>query len=169
MEKHPENAAELRKVYLVTPLCAGGELMQLLERKKCFTEDETRHIICSSPDAVVSLHNGGNVILHGKPTSQPSAKQHRPQDGEDGEQRTDITAESSEEDPVKVEVPISVEEPGASRLSFTASAIRGTEERRGKKRKEEERRGKKRKEGKEEERRAVLMTDGSEGGWVLTG
>ncbi|XP_076584898.1 serine/threonine-protein kinase 33 isoform X1 [Chaetodon auriga] len=41
---------------LVTELCTGGELKQLLQRKKFFTEDETRHIISSLADAVVYLH-----------------------------------------------------------------------------------------------------------------
>lgn len=50
-------------IYLVTELCAGGELTQLLKRKKFFTEDETRHIICSLADAVAYLHKRGNVIL----------------------------------------------------------------------------------------------------------
>ncbi|XP_039991122.1 serine/threonine-protein kinase 33 [Xiphias gladius] len=45
-----------RMMYLVTELCAGGELMQLLQQKTFFTEDETRHIICSLADAVVYLH-----------------------------------------------------------------------------------------------------------------
>ncbi|XP_038558019.1 serine/threonine-protein kinase 33 isoform X2 [Micropterus salmoides] len=45
-----------RTTYLVTELCVGGELKQLLQRKKFFTEDETRHIICSLADAVVYLH-----------------------------------------------------------------------------------------------------------------
>uniref|UniRef100_A0A8D3BK58 non-specific serine/threonine protein kinase n=2 Tax=Scophthalmus maximus TaxID=52904 RepID=A0A8D3BK58_SCOMX len=45
-----------RTTYLVTELCAGGELKQLLLRKKFFTEDETRHIISTLADAVVYLH-----------------------------------------------------------------------------------------------------------------
>ncbi|XP_019131941.1 serine/threonine-protein kinase 33 isoform X2 [Larimichthys crocea] len=45
-----------KMIYLVTELCVGGELKQLLRRKKFFTEDETRHIICSLADAVVYLH-----------------------------------------------------------------------------------------------------------------
>ncbi|XP_070688144.1 serine/threonine-protein kinase 33 [Pempheris klunzingeri] len=45
-----------KMTYLVTELCVGGELKQLLQRKKFFTEDETRHIICSLADAVVYLH-----------------------------------------------------------------------------------------------------------------
>ncbi|XP_068452163.1 serine/threonine-protein kinase 33 isoform X2 [Clinocottus analis] len=44
------------RTYLVTELCVGGELKQLLQRKKFLTEDETRHIICSLADAVVYLH-----------------------------------------------------------------------------------------------------------------
>lgn len=50
-------------IYLVTELCVGGELKQLLRRKKFFTEDETRHIICSLADAVVYLHKRGSVPL----------------------------------------------------------------------------------------------------------
>uniref|UniRef100_A0A8C2XMM5 Serine/threonine kinase 33 n=1 Tax=Cyclopterus lumpus TaxID=8103 RepID=A0A8C2XMM5_CYCLU len=42
--------------YLVTELCVGGELKQLLQRKRFLTEDETRHIIRSLADAVVYLH-----------------------------------------------------------------------------------------------------------------
>lgn len=49
--------------YLVTELCVGGELKQLLRQKKFFTEDETRHVISSLADAVVYLHKRGNVIL----------------------------------------------------------------------------------------------------------
>ncbi|KAM9366983.1 serine/threonine-protein kinase 33 [Symphorus nematophorus] len=44
-----------KMMYLVTELCLGGELKQLLQRKKFFTEDETRHIIYSLADAVVYL------------------------------------------------------------------------------------------------------------------
>ncbi|GAA6233658.1 serine/threonine-protein kinase 33 [Lates japonicus] len=51
-----------RMIYLVTELCAGGELTQLLKRKKFFTEDETRHIICSLADAVAYLHK--RDIMH---------------------------------------------------------------------------------------------------------
>ncbi|XP_029001310.1 serine/threonine-protein kinase 33 isoform X2 [Betta splendens] len=43
-------------IYLVTELCTGGELNQLLRQKKYFTEDETRHIIRSLAEAVVYLH-----------------------------------------------------------------------------------------------------------------
>ncbi len=49
--------------YLVTELCVGGELKQLLQRKTFFTEDETRHIIHTLADAVVYLHKRGNAIL----------------------------------------------------------------------------------------------------------
>ncbi|XP_054473820.1 serine/threonine-protein kinase 33 isoform X2 [Anoplopoma fimbria] len=45
-----------KMTYLVTELCVGGELKQLLQRKKFLTEDETRHIIHSLADAVVYLH-----------------------------------------------------------------------------------------------------------------
>ncbi|XP_054588024.2 serine/threonine-protein kinase 33 isoform X2 [Nothobranchius furzeri] len=43
-------------IYLVTELCKGGDLKQLLQQKKSFTEDETRKIIFSLADAVVYLH-----------------------------------------------------------------------------------------------------------------
>lgn len=56
-------SACFQMIYLVTELCVGGELKQLLRRKKFFTEDETRHIICSLADAVVYLHKRGNVPL----------------------------------------------------------------------------------------------------------
>uniref|UniRef100_A0AAQ5XQJ0 non-specific serine/threonine protein kinase n=1 Tax=Amphiprion ocellaris TaxID=80972 RepID=A0AAQ5XQJ0_AMPOC len=49
-------------IYLVTELCKGGDLRQLLQRKKFFTEDETRNIICSLADAVVYLHK--RVTVH---------------------------------------------------------------------------------------------------------
>ncbi|XP_028258058.1 serine/threonine-protein kinase 33 [Parambassis ranga] len=45
-----------KMMYLVTELCEGGELKQLLEQKKYFTEDETRSVIHSIADAVVYLH-----------------------------------------------------------------------------------------------------------------
>ncbi|KAF3832680.1 hypothetical protein F7725_026345 [Dissostichus mawsoni] len=45
-----------KMTYFVTELCVGGDLKQLLQRKKFLTEDETRHIICSLADAVVYLH-----------------------------------------------------------------------------------------------------------------
>ncbi|XP_074522755.1 serine/threonine-protein kinase 33 isoform X2 [Halichoeres trimaculatus] len=45
-----------KMTYLVTELCVGGDLKQLLKQKKFFTEDETRHIILSLADAVVYLH-----------------------------------------------------------------------------------------------------------------
>lgn len=48
-------------MYLVTELCEGGELKQLLEQKKYFTEDETRSVMHSIADAVVYLHKRGNV------------------------------------------------------------------------------------------------------------
>lgn len=43
-------------IYLVTELCVGGELKQLLLQRKFFTEDETKHIICCLADAVDYLH-----------------------------------------------------------------------------------------------------------------
>ncbi|KAF7658386.1 hypothetical protein LDENG_00013890 [Lucifuga dentata] len=44
------------RMYLVTELCDGGNLKELLQRKKFVTEDETRHIIRSLADAIVYLH-----------------------------------------------------------------------------------------------------------------
>ncbi|XP_012728520.2 serine/threonine-protein kinase 33 isoform X1 [Fundulus heteroclitus] len=44
------------KICLVTELCQGGSLEQLLRQKRFFTEDETREIICCLADAVVYLH-----------------------------------------------------------------------------------------------------------------
>ncbi|KAM3625050.1 uncharacterized protein V6R79_006263 [Siganus canaliculatus] len=51
-----------KMIYLVTELCVGGNLKQLLKQKKLFTEDETRHIISSLADAVVYLHKRN--IMH---------------------------------------------------------------------------------------------------------
>ncbi|XP_042343614.1 serine/threonine-protein kinase 33 [Plectropomus leopardus] len=45
-----------KKTYLVTELCSGGELRQLLQRKKFLTEEKTKHIIRSLADAIVYLH-----------------------------------------------------------------------------------------------------------------
>lgn len=50
-------------MYLVTELCDGGELRQLLHQKGFFTEDETKHIICSLADAVAYLHKRSKVTL----------------------------------------------------------------------------------------------------------
>ncbi|CAK6954759.1 LOW QUALITY PROTEIN: serine/threonine-protein kinase 33 [Scomber scombrus] len=54
---HLEESYETAKMtYLVTELCDGGELKELLLKKMFFTEDETRHIIRSLADAIVYLH-----------------------------------------------------------------------------------------------------------------
>ncbi|CAF99648.1 unnamed protein product, partial [Tetraodon nigroviridis] len=45
-----------KMIYLVTELCVGGELKQLLLQKKFFSEDETKHIICCLADAVDYLY-----------------------------------------------------------------------------------------------------------------
>ncbi|KAM6980637.1 serine/threonine-protein kinase 33, partial [Aplochiton taeniatus] len=45
-----------KRMYLVTELCEGGELKELLQNKKRFTEEETRHIIRSLAEAIVYLH-----------------------------------------------------------------------------------------------------------------
>ncbi|KAM6943105.1 serine/threonine-protein kinase 33 [Xenentodon cancila] len=44
------------RIYLVSELCKGGDLRQLLDKKKFFTEDETRKIIFCLADAVAYLH-----------------------------------------------------------------------------------------------------------------
>ncbi|XP_024858279.1 serine/threonine-protein kinase 33 isoform X2 [Kryptolebias marmoratus] len=49
-------------IYLVTELCEGGDLKQLLQQKNVFTEDETRKIIFCLADAVAYLHKSG--IIH---------------------------------------------------------------------------------------------------------
>ena len=49
-------------MYLVTELCDGGELKELLKKKKCFTEEETRHVIRSLAQAIVYLHKKGSDI-----------------------------------------------------------------------------------------------------------
>uniref|UniRef100_A0A3P9KQC0 Serine/threonine kinase 33 n=1 Tax=Oryzias latipes TaxID=8090 RepID=A0A3P9KQC0_ORYLA len=45
-----------KMMYLVTELCEGGDLKQLLQQKKFFTENETRKIINCLADAVTYLH-----------------------------------------------------------------------------------------------------------------
>ncbi|KAM4630471.1 serine/threonine-protein kinase 33 [Polymixia lowei] len=45
-----------KRMYLVTELCDGGELKELLQKNKRFTEEETRHIISSLAEAIVYLH-----------------------------------------------------------------------------------------------------------------
>ncbi|RVE74496.1 hypothetical protein OJAV_G00022620 [Oryzias javanicus] len=45
-----------KMMYLVTELCEGGDLKQLLQQKKSLTEDETRKIIHCLADAVTYLH-----------------------------------------------------------------------------------------------------------------
>ncbi|XP_029623623.1 serine/threonine-protein kinase 33-like isoform X3 [Salmo trutta] len=54
---HLEEVFETQKrMYLVTELCEGGELKELLQKNTCFTEEETRHIINSLAEAIVYLH-----------------------------------------------------------------------------------------------------------------
>ncbi|KAK0140240.1 Serine/threonine-protein kinase 33 [Merluccius polli] len=43
-------------MYLVTELCDGGDLKELLQEKTCFTEEESRHIITNLARAIVYLH-----------------------------------------------------------------------------------------------------------------
>ncbi|XP_030621003.1 serine/threonine-protein kinase 33 [Chanos chanos] len=45
-----------KRMYLVTELCEGGELKELLQKNKYFTEEETRHIIRSLAEAIAYLH-----------------------------------------------------------------------------------------------------------------
>eukprot|EP00064_Thunnus_orientalis_P001001 superscaffoldBa00000061_g1002 len=60
---HLKESYETAKMtYLVTELCVGGELKELLQRKMFFTEDETRHIIHSLADAIVYLHKRGDRL-----------------------------------------------------------------------------------------------------------
>nr|XP_029511319.1 serine/threonine-protein kinase 33-like isoform X1 [Oncorhynchus nerka]XP_029511320.1 serine/threonine-protein kinase 33-like isoform X1 [Oncorhynchus nerka] len=54
---HLEEVFETQKrMYLVTELCEGGELKELLQKNTRFTEEETRHIINSLAEAIVYLH-----------------------------------------------------------------------------------------------------------------
>lgn len=48
-------------MYLVTELCEGGDLKDFLQKKKHFTEEETRHIIKSLLEAIVYLHKKGDT------------------------------------------------------------------------------------------------------------
>lgn len=51
----------VQRMYLVTELCEGGELKELLQKNTRFTEEETRHIIYSLAEAIVYLHKKGNM------------------------------------------------------------------------------------------------------------
>ncbi|XP_012580713.1 PREDICTED: serine/threonine-protein kinase 33 [Condylura cristata] len=51
-----------RKMYLVMELCEDGELKEILDRKKYFSENETRWIIQSLASAIAYLHS--NDIVH---------------------------------------------------------------------------------------------------------
>uniref|UniRef100_A0A8C7CZC4 non-specific serine/threonine protein kinase n=1 Tax=Oncorhynchus kisutch TaxID=8019 RepID=A0A8C7CZC4_ONCKI len=54
---HLEEVFETQKrMDLVTELCEGGELKELLQKNTRFTEEETRHIINSLAEAIVYLH-----------------------------------------------------------------------------------------------------------------
>lgn len=53
--------AVLQRMYLVTELCEGGDLKDLLQKKKHFSEEETRHIIKSLLEAIVYLHKKGET------------------------------------------------------------------------------------------------------------
>ena len=48
-------------MYLVTELCDGGDLKELLLKKSCFTEEESRNIITNLAQAIVYLHKKGTV------------------------------------------------------------------------------------------------------------
>ncbi|XP_069479814.1 serine/threonine-protein kinase 33 isoform X2 [Ambystoma mexicanum] len=45
-----------KRMYLVMELCEGGELKEILQRKKHFSESETRYIIHSLASAIAYLH-----------------------------------------------------------------------------------------------------------------
>ncbi|KAM9302111.1 serine/threonine-protein kinase 33 [Gastrophryne carolinensis] len=45
-----------KRMYLVMELCEGGELREILQRRKRFSEKETRHIIQSLASAIAYLH-----------------------------------------------------------------------------------------------------------------
>ncbi|KAJ8271490.1 hypothetical protein COCON_G00103490 [Conger conger] len=45
-----------KKMYMVTELCEGGELKEILKKKRNFTEEEVRHIIHGLAEATVYLH-----------------------------------------------------------------------------------------------------------------
>ncbi|KAG7468460.1 hypothetical protein MATL_G00143490 [Megalops atlanticus] len=45
-----------QRMYLVTELCEGGELKEILKKRRSFSEEETRHIIHSLAEATVYLH-----------------------------------------------------------------------------------------------------------------
>lgn len=53
--------AFLQRMYLVTELCEGGDLKDLLQKNKHFSEEETRHIIKSLSEAIVYLHKKGDA------------------------------------------------------------------------------------------------------------
>uniref|UniRef100_A0A3Q2XMH5 Serine/threonine kinase 33 n=1 Tax=Hippocampus comes TaxID=109280 RepID=A0A3Q2XMH5_HIPCM len=48
--------------YLITELCVGGELKQVLQQKQFFPEEEARHIIGCLADAITYLHKKN--IMH---------------------------------------------------------------------------------------------------------
>ncbi|XP_041916707.1 serine/threonine-protein kinase 33 isoform X1 [Alosa sapidissima] len=45
-----------KRMYLVTELCEGGELKELLQKRQRFKEEDARHIISSLAQAIVYLH-----------------------------------------------------------------------------------------------------------------
>ncbi|KAL4613500.1 serine/threonine-protein kinase 33 [Arapaima gigas] len=71
-----------KRMYLVTELCEGGELKELLHRKKHFTEEETRHIISSLAEAIVYLHKQDIVHRDLKLENILVKNDHRGDDGE---------------------------------------------------------------------------------------
>lgn len=50
--------------YLITELCVGGELKQVLQQKQFFPEEEARHIIGCLADAITYLHKKSNTFLY---------------------------------------------------------------------------------------------------------
>lgn len=56
-----------QRMYLVTELCEGGELKELLQKIQCFKEEEARHIISSLAQAIVYLHKKGEEKRQARP------------------------------------------------------------------------------------------------------
>ncbi len=60
--------AILQRMYLVTELCEGGDLNDLLQKNKHFTEEETKHIIKSLSEAMFICIK---KVMHTKPKHPP--------------------------------------------------------------------------------------------------
>lgn len=72
--------AVLQRMYLVTELCEGGDLKDLLQKNKHFSEEETRHIIKSLSEAIVYLHKKGDAhkTQHTPPDIRQQISSHEP-------------------------------------------------------------------------------------------